>query len=172
MDEVILLPNNNIIMAAGSVAEERGAAASGSRSFPSRTAPQGISALLAFNLQASLAENVAAMTSASTTIDTGEVTQAVRVAEIDGLAVQAGDVIGLLNDRLTAVGASPEDVVFDLLAQMQAGEAEIITVDDGDHMMPCAGQALGVQIAAVYPDQELEVIVGGQPHYHYILSVE
>jgi DAK2 domain fusion protein YloV len=173
MDEVILLPNNsNILMAARSAAEEATRRGKQVEVVPSRTAPQGISALLAFNLQASLAENAAAMTSALASIDTGEVTQAVRAAEIDGLVVQVGDVIGLLNDRLTAVGASPEAVVFDLLAQMQAGEAEIITVYTGDQIDARAGQALGAQIAAVYPDQELEVIAGDQPHYHYILSVE
>ncbi len=172
-DEVILLPNNsNIIMAARGAADEAARRGKRVEVVPSRTAPQGISALLAFNLQASLEENVAAMTGALAAIDTGEVTVAVRDAEIDGLAVRTDDVIGLLNDTLTTVASSPEEAVFNLLAQMQAGEAEIITVYYGDQIDAPAAEALGARLAAAYPDQEIEVIAGGQPHYHYILSTE
>jgi hypothetical protein len=172
-DEVILLPNNgNVIMAARGAAEEAARRGKRVEVIPSYTAPQGISALLAFNLQASLDDNVATMTRALAAIDTGEVTVAVRDAEIDGVAVKAGDVIGLLNDKLTTSGASPEDVVFNLLAQMGAGEAEIITVYYGDQIDAGAAHALRAQVAAAYPGQEVEVIAGGQPHYHFILSTE
>lgn len=172
-DEVILLPNNsNIIMAARGAADEAARRGKRVEVVPSRTAPQGISALLAFNLQASLEENVAAMTRALAAIDTGEVTVAVRDAEIDGLAVKTDDVIGLLNDTLTTVATSPEEAVFDLLAQMQAGKAEIITVYYGDQIDAATAEALGARLAGAYPGQEIEVIAGGQPHYHYILSTE
>jgi len=172
-DEVILLPNNsNIIMAARGAADEAARRGKRVEVVPSRTAPQGISALLAFNLQASLEENVAAMTGALAAIDTGEVTVAVRDAEIDGLVVKTGDVIGLLNDTLTTVASSPDEAAFNLLAQMKAGEAEIITVYYGDRIDGPAAEALGARIAEAYPAQEIEIIAGGQPHYHYILSTE
>ena len=172
-DEVILLPNNsNVIMAAQGAAQEAELRGKRVAVIPSRTAPQGISALLAFNLQASLEDNIATMTRSLAAIDTGEVTVAVRDAEIDGLSVQAGDVIGLLNDVLTTRGASPEEVVFNLLAQMDAGKAEIITVYYGEQIDARAAGDLGADIAAAYPDQEIEVIAGGQPHYHFILSTE
>jgi dihydroxyacetone kinase-like predicted kinase len=172
-DEVILLPNNsNVIMAAQGAAQEAEQRGKRVAVIPSRTAPQGISALLAFNLQASLDDNIATMTRALAAIDTGEVTVAVRNAEIDGLSVQAGEVIGLLNDVLTTSGVSPEQVVFNLLAQMNAGQAEIITVYYGEQVDAGTAGSLGAAIAAVYPDQEIEVIAGGQPHYHYILSTE
>lgn len=172
-DEVILLPNNsNIIMAARGAADEAARRGKRVEVVPSRTAPQGISALLAFNLQASLEENVAAMTGALAAIDTGEVTAAVRDAEIDGLAVRTGDVIGLLNDTLTTVASSPDEAAFNLLAQMKADEAEIITVYYGDRIDGAAAEALGARIAEAYPAQEIEIIAGGQPHYHYILSTE
>jgi hypothetical protein len=172
-DEVILLPNNsNVIMAAQGAAEEAERRGKRVEVIPSRTAPQGISALLAFNMQGSLEDNVATMTRALTAIDTGEVTTAVRNAQVDGLEVQAGDIIGLLNDTLITSGASPEEVVFNLLDQMNASQAEIITVYFGDQIDAAAAEALGAQLTVAYPDQEIEVIAGGQPHYHFILSTE
>jgi len=172
-EEVILLPNNsNVIMAAQGAAQEATRRGKRVEVIPSRTAPQGISALLAFNMQASLDDNVATMARALAAIDTGEVTVAVRDAQIDGMEVRAGDVIGLLNDTLTTNGASPQEVVFNLLAQMDAGQAEIITVYYGDQIDAAMAAALGGEIAAIYPGQELEVIAGGQPHYHFILSTE
>lgn len=139
---------------------------------PSRTVPQGISALLAFNLQATLAENASAMTRALANADTGEVTIAVRDSHVDGIDVQSGDVIGLLNDTLTTKGDSPEEVVFNLLAQMDADQAEVITIYYGDLIDEATAEALGAGILERYASQELEVIAGGQPHYHYIISTE
>ena len=139
---------------------------------PRRTVPQGISALLAYNLQAGLAENARAMSQALSNIDTGEVTVAVRDASIDGVDVQAGDVIGLLNDTLTARGSTPHEVALTLLKQMEAQQAEIITIYYGEQVTADAVEALGAQVMALYPEQEVEVINGGQPHYHYIISAE
>lgn len=170
VDEAILLPNNsNIILAAEqarALTEKRVAVV------PSRTVPQGISALLAFNRQMGLEENAALMARALASIDTGEVTVAVRDVEIDGIAVKAGDVIGLLNDTLSTAGQSPEEVVLILLAQMDAHEAEIITIYYGQEITAAAAAALRNRVSAAYPDQEVEVISGGQPHYFYIISAE
>ncbi len=172
-DEIILLPNNgNVIMAAQSAAQEAALRGKRVEVISSRTAPQGISALLAFNMQASLDDNIATMARALEAIDTGEVTVAVRDAQVDGIDVRAGDVIGLLNDTLVTNGASPQEVVFKLLAQMDASQAEIITIYYGDQIDAATAEALGGEITAVYPDQELEIIAGGQPHYHFILSTE
>lgn len=171
--EVIVLPNNsNVLMAAQSAVQEATRRGKRAAVVPSRTAPQGISALLAFNMQADLEQNVALMTTALANINTGEVTVAVRDAEIDGLAVQTGDVIGLLNDILTSRDTTDAAVVFDLLEQMQASDAEIITVYYGNDVDAHTARQLGERIMATYPDQEVEVVAGGQPHYHYILSAE
>ena len=103
--EIIILPNNgNILMAAQqaiSLAETEGKKA---RVVPSKSIPQGISALLALNSHSDLDRNVAAMTSALGNVQTGEVTVAVQDAHFDGIQVQTGDVIGLLNDSLSATG--------------------------------------------------------------------
>lgn len=169
-EDVIVLPNNsNIILAAQQAGQ---LSAKRVEVVPSRTVPQGISAFLAFNLQADFDENVGAMRRALATIDTGEVTVAVRDADIDGVDVKAGDVIGLLNDTLTTKGESPEEVVMMLLAQMDAHLAEIITVYYGDQVEPAQAEALGTEIQAAYPSQDVEIVDGSQPYYHYIISSE
>jgi DAK2 domain fusion protein YloV len=169
-DEIILLPNNsNIILAAQ---QARDMSSKQVEVVPSRTVPQGISAMLAHNMQADLAENASIMSRALSNVDTGEVTVAIRDASIDGVEVRAGDVIGLLNDTLSTKGETPEEVVHLLLTQMDAREAEIITVYYGEPVGLEAAQALGEEISQTYPDQHVEIVVGGQPYYHYIISTE
>lgn len=169
-DEVILLPNNsNILLAAE---QAKGLTAKRVVVVPSRTVPQGISALLAFNMQASLEENATAMSRAMVHIHTGEVTVAVRDASIDGIDVKAGDVIGMLNGALTTKGSTADEVVLMLLGQMDVSNTEIITIYFGADRPEAAAQALGAEVRRLYPDQEVEVISGGQPHYLYIISAE
>lgn len=171
-NEVIILPNNaNIILAA----QQAQALAGNERRVavvPSRSIPQGISALLALNLHADLDRNLQAMTAAIENVQTGEVTTAVQDARFDGIEVRSGDVIGLLNDRLTATGPDSDHVVKTLLAQMDAAALEVITLYRGEPVTADRAEALREELAALYPDQEIEVIEGGQPFYHYIISAE
>ena len=170
-DQVIILPNNgNIIMAAQqatSLVEDKTVAV-----VPSKSVPQGISALLALNPHADLERNVQAMTAALDQVQTGEVTVAVQDARFDGIEVRAGDIIGLLNDRLTAKGADSAAVVEELLRQMRADELEIITLYYGDTVTADEAQELKSRLSELYPNQEIEIIEGGQPFYHYIISAE
>jgi len=171
--QVIVLPNNgNVIMAAQAAAAEASRTGKPALVVPSRTAPQGVSALLAFNPQVDLQQNAAAMARALAQIRTGEVTRSVRDAELDGIAVQTGDIIGLLDDVLTTRATSPQQAVFNLLEQMNAAEAEIITLYFGDQISEEGADELGAALRVAYPDQEVEVVPGGQPHYHYIVSAE
>ncbi len=171
--EVILLPNNgNILMAAQqamTVAEAEGKQV---RVVPSKSIPQGISALLALNPHVDLDHNVAAMTSALGQVQTGEVTVAVQDAHFDGIQVRAGDVIGLLNDTLSATGSSAAEVVQMLLEQMGAADLEVITLYYGQPIAAPEALALQESLRELYPDQEIEVVDGGQPFYHYIISAE
>ena len=169
-DEVIILPNNkNIVMAA-----EQAASLSEKHVEVVRTitVPQGISALLSLNYQANLATNVRTMGDAAEAIETAEITQAVRSVQIDGLEVEEGEVIGLVNGKLKAKGDDPDKVVMDSLQAMNAEDFEIITLYYGETITADEAQQLADQIADLYPEQEIEVIDGGQPHYHYILSAE
>jgi hypothetical protein len=171
--EIILLPNNgNILMAAQqaiTVAEAEGKQA---RVVPSKSIPQGISALLALNLHVDLDHNVAAMTSALGQVQTGEVTVAVQDARFDGIQVRAGDVIGLLNDTLSATGSSAAAVAQMLLEQMGAADLEVITLYYGQPIAAAEASALRESLCELYPNQEIEVVDGGQPFYHYIISAE
>ena len=169
-DEVIILPNNkNIVMAA-----EQAASLSEKHVEVVRTitVPQGISALLSLNYQANLATNVRTMGDAAEAIETAEITQAVRSVQIDGLEVEEGEVIGLVNGKLKAKGDDPAKVVMDSLQAMDAEDFEIITLYYGETITADEAQQLADQIADRYPEQEIEVVDGGQPHYHYILSAE
>ena len=169
-DEVILLPNNkNVILAAEqacSLSDKQVAV------IPSRTIPQGVSALLALNLQASLEENVASMTAALGEVETGEITTATRSVRLNSVEVSEGQVIGLKNGDLQVAGDSVEDVALALLEAMHPEEREIVTLYYGNGVSEEAAVALGERVQQDWPDQEVEVIAGGQEHYHYVLSVE
>lgn len=169
-EDVIILPNNkNIVMAA-----EQAKALSEKRVevVPTITVPQGISALLALNYQADLATNARIMAEAAETIETAEVTTAVRSVKINGISVLKGQVIGLVNGKLKVKGSSPADVVMEALAIMNIEDYEIITIYYGDSIATDEAQQLADNIINQYPDQEVEVVDGGQPHYHYIVSAE
>jgi dihydroxyacetone kinase-like predicted kinase len=139
---------------------------------PTSTIPEGISALLALNLQADLETNVKMMMSAMEQVETGEVTTATRSATFDGIQVAEGQTIGLHNGRLKVADTTPEEVVLLLLQEMQNEAAEIITLYYGDSVTEREAAALADILRVQWPDQEVEVVAGGQAHYHYILSVE
>jgi hypothetical protein len=169
-NEVIILPNNkNIVMAA-----EQCQSLTTKHVHVVRThsVPQGIAALLALNYQADLATNAQVMGEAAQSVQTVEVTTAVRSVQIDGLPVHEGEAIGLINGKLKVKGETPEQVVDLALEHLHAQEFEIITLYYGEAVSPDRAQHLADRIGEQLADQEVEVVDGGQPHWHYILSVE
>ncbi|MDH7485952.1 MAG: DAK2 domain-containing protein [Anaerolineae bacterium] len=169
-DEVIVLPNNKNVILAAQQAQQL--SSKKVRVVPSKSIPQGISALLALNQQADLETNVQMMEAALSSVQTGEVTVAVRDVNLGHIRVAAGDFIGLRDDELTARGDNPEAVVFALLEQMAAEDAEIVTLYRGEPASTAEAEALVAALRDRYPEQEIELVDGGQPYYHYILSVE
>ncbi len=169
-DNVIILPNNsNILMAAR---QAQNLSKKNVRVVPTRTIPQGVSALLSFNYQADLETNARVMEQASTAVQTAEITTAVRSVQINGLDVGAGEVIGLLNGTLVASGDAPEQVIDEVLDKMGIEEYEIITIYYGQGVSQAEAEAIAKRIEEKYPDQEVELVDGGQPHYQYIISAE
>ncbi len=169
-EKVIVLPNNvNVIMAARQTRElsQKEVAV-----VPTKTIPQGVSAVLAFNYQADLETNTQVMEQAAHSVQTAEITTATRAAQINGVCVEEGELIGLLDGDLTASGSTLEEVVQEMLRQMQADEQEIITIYYGQDIAGAEAQKLADEIRAGYSDQEVELVDGGQPHYHYIVSAE
>jgi DAK2 domain fusion protein YloV len=169
-DEVIILPNNkNIVMAAE---QAKSMSSKNVEVVHTITVPQGIAALLALNYQADLDTNASVMTEAAESIETAEITTAVRSVQINGIEIEEGEVIGLVNGKLKAKGRSPDEVTMAALKEMQAEEYEIITIYYGESITADQAEALAAEIEEQYPEQETEVVDGGQPHYYYILSAE
>jgi DAK2 domain fusion protein YloV len=168
--DVIVLPNNsNVIMAARQAAD---LSDKHIEVLPTRTAPQGLAALLSFNYQAGVADNLRAMTTAMQQIQTGEVTTAVRDASVDQIAVRAGQTIGLLDGDIITAGDRRDEVIDELLDGMGLDQREIITIYYGAAMSAADADALSKHIQERYSDLEVEVQAGGQPLYEYIISAE
>lgn len=168
--DVVVLPNNGNVVLAAQKAKEL--SQKNVVVVPSETVPQGISALLAFNYQADLEKNAEAMDKATHNVQTAELTRAIRSVKINGLEVEEGEIIGLLNGELTAKGNSIEEVAEQILEQMKADEHEIITAYHGEDVTELQAQELIDHLRKNYPEQEWELIDGGQPHYYYIISAE
>lgn len=168
--KVILLPNNkNIVMSARQVAE---LTAKTVHVVPTASMPQGVGALLAFNPEGEFQATCNAMDAAAERVQTAEITQAVRSVQIDGLSVSEGDIIGLVNDRLITAGTDLEQVVFDTLGRMHAADREILTVYYGEDVTRAQAEEMARKIKERLPEQEIEVVEGGQPFYAYIISAE
>ncbi|HBY98430.1 MAG TPA: Dak phosphatase, partial [Chloroflexi bacterium] len=169
-DQLIVLPNDkNIIMAAE---QARDLSSKEVRIVPSRTIPEGIAAMVAFNYMGDLDENVEAMTNALGAVETGEVTAAVRTTTVEGVSVAAGDFIGLHNGKLVVAGQGPGEIARALLARMALDSHELATFYYGQDVAAVEAEALIDELRAAYPKLEFELHEGGQPHYHYIFSVE
>lgn len=169
-DQVIVLPNNgNVVLTAQQAADM---ATKQVRVVPTKSIPQGIAALAAFTFGADLDTNAADMTEAATAARTGEVTRAVRAATIGGVAVKAGQVIGLMDDVLTVSGTDRAAVTLDLLDAMGAAESELITLYSGADVSQQTAAAVRDAVQARYTEAAVEVVAGGQPHYDFIVSVE
>ncbi len=169
-DQVVLLPNNsNVIMAAE---QSRELSDKEVVVIPTRFVPQGIGALLALNYQADLETNVKAMKRAMEDVETGEITLATRSATVNGVEVLDGQIIGLHNGELKIGGETIEEVAQALLAEMNSQDREIITLYYGEDVSEEEANALADRLQEHWPEQDIEVIQGGQPHYLYIVSVE
>jgi DAK2 domain fusion protein YloV len=169
-DSVIILPNNgNVILTAQQV--DALAPDVAVRVVPSRSLPQGITALLALDPGGDLASNCARMEEAIVGVTTVEVTHAVRDSTADGQEIRAGDVIAVVDDRITQVGQDHLAVVEAVLDDV-AREPELVTVYRGAGIDEDAAGTLVDALRRKHPDVEFEVHDGGQEHYPYILSLE
>ncbi|RPJ23425.1 MAG: DAK2 domain-containing protein [Chloroflexi bacterium] len=169
-DKIIILPNNkNIVMAANQAKE---VTVKQVAVVPSRTIPQGLSAMLALHPDDNLDTVAEKMTKALEHVRTGEITTATRSVEIDGVKVEAGQVIALLDGKLVASASSVEEGCLELLEKANAEEQELITLFYGQGMSHADANRVADTIRNKYSNQEVEVQEGGQPHYQFIISVE
>jgi hypothetical protein len=166
--EVVVLPNNaNVILAAEQAAAHaaRPVLVVGTRSIPA-----GIAAMVAYDGSRRAAENAAAMQDAVAAVSTGAVTTASRAVQLDGLAVQAGAFLGLLEGEPVAGGSAFDEVAGAVAERLLAEPRDVLTILTGEGAPPLNG--LLDRIASVHPDVEVDVQDGGQPHYHLLLSAE
>lgn len=168
-DCVYVLPNNsNIIMAARQAAE---LAECEVHVIPTKTVPQGLAAVLAFNPDADGQQNEQEMTEAISTVKTGQVTFAVRDSNFDGLDIHKDDIMGMNEGKIEVLGASIQKVTLELVEKMRTDE-EIITLYYGQDVSEDEALALRDDLRERYPDCDVEAHNAGQPLYYYILSLE
>ena len=169
-DTVIILPNNRNIIAGA----QKASALSDKSVFVilSTTIPQGISAMLAFNPEKISEDNVREMQQASGSVRTGEICKAMRPVKLDGVVVQGNQIIGLLNRKLVVAGDAPSPVLLELLKSADVREDDLVTLYYGRSVTSHEAEDVAQQVTGLFSGVELEVIYGGQQHYHYIVSIE
>ncbi|MCI9493906.1 MAG: DAK2 domain-containing protein [Lachnospiraceae bacterium] len=170
-DNIFILPNNkNIILAANQAAsliEEKNIFV-----IPTKTVPQGITALINFMPDSSPQENAARMTEELSSVKTGQVTYAVRDTLLDDKSIKQGDYMGMGDSSILSVGKDMDVVIKELVSQLVEEESAIISIYYGEEITESAAGKLGAELEEAYPDCEVEVHYGGQPIYYYVISVE
>ncbi|MCM3787609.1 DAK2 domain-containing protein [Domibacillus indicus] len=169
-EHVFVLPNNkNIIMAAEQAADIMETTVS---VIPTKTVPQGLAALIAFNPESDAAWNKDAMTAASTQVKTGQITYAVRDTTIDGIDIKKNDFMGLAEGKIVVTHTESASAAKELLQSLIDDESEIVTVIHGEEASEETVEQVTSFIEETYPDIEVEVHNGRQPLYPFIFSVE
>ena len=168
---VFILPNNkNIILAASqaaSLCEDKNIIV-----IPTKTIPQGITALVNYIPEQTPEENEARMSEEISIVKTGQVTYAVRDTEIDDKTIHQGDYMGIGDKTILSVGADKKEVTMDMIDQMIDEDSALVSIYYGDEATEEEAMEFSDQITEKYPDVEVEVNQGGQPIYYYIVSVE
>ncbi len=170
-DTIFIFPNNsNIILAA-----EQAKKLTKDKQIiviPSRTVPQGITALINYVFDKPAQENEKHMTEEMKHVKTGQITYAVRDTNIDGKEIKQGDIMGLNDKTILVVGEKPKDTAYDLLCQMIEQDDELVSIYYGKETQEEEASQLADKISKEYPQLDVEIHMGGQPIYYYIISVE
>ncbi len=169
--DVVVLPNNsNIIMAAQQAIDlcpdQR------VKVLPTKTIPQGISAMLEYADDKALEDNYIRMETALHNVQTVEITFAVRDTVNNGIEIKKGDVIGLLDGKIVKTGHDKDDIIVEMLCEILKAGKEIVTVIAGEGVAESETAALMKRLQEVDETVEFELYYGGQPLYHYIISIE
>ncbi|PKO03581.1 MAG: dihydroxyacetone kinase [Chloroflexi bacterium HGW-Chloroflexi-5] len=169
-NNVIILPNNkNIVLAANTA---KSVSVKNVFVVESKTIPQGLSAMLRLDPEGDAQKIAADMVDALTEVDTCEITTATRSVKLNGVEVQIGKIIGLLNGKLLVSGDSVKEACTMLLKKADMSARERITLFYGENMEQSDVKDISEYLTQLYPDHEIEVHEGGQPHYQLIISLE
>ncbi|MGB9668844.1 MAG: DAK2 domain-containing protein, partial [Anaerolineales bacterium] len=169
-DKIVILPNNkNIIQtaeAASTLTVKKVAV------IPSRSVPQGLAAMMRLIPHGDFDEVIKEMNKAMFDVESGEITRATRSVEIDGVAVKEGEFIALHNGKLVLSTTNLQEATLGLLRSAHADHFELITLFYGIDVTKQEANRIADEIRFAYPEQEIEVQDGGQPHYYFIISIE
>jgi DAK2 domain fusion protein YloV len=169
-DQIIILPNNkNIILTARAAAQ---LTVKHVTVIPSQSVPQGMAAMMRLIATGEITEVVADMSAAMNDVETGEITTATRSVEIDGVNVKQGQIICLLNGKLVIATNDLKGATLGLLKKAHADHFELITLFFGADVSRMDVDVIVDSIRKEFTHQEIEVQDGGQPHYHFIISIE
>jgi hypothetical protein len=169
-DKVIILPNNkNIILTAGQV---HSLTRKTIKVVPTKTVPQGIAALLAFDYEYDFETNAKVMEKARIGVRTVEITRAIRTTKMGTMRIRKNQAIGLLDTDLVAVGNSALSVLNQMLDEIGLDSSEVVTVYYGQGIEQADAEVISNAIREKCSGLQIEVVKGGQPHYEYIISIE
>jgi len=169
-EKVIILPNNkNIVLTAEQV---HSLTKKKINVVPTKTIPQGVAALLAFDYEADLETNAISMYKAQSEVRSIEITRAVRATRLGRLDIKKNQAIGFLDGDLVAVADKIDEVLNQALERVDPEKAEVVTIYCGADTKPAEAEQVAAAIRERYPQLQVEVVQGGQPHYNYIASVE
>ena len=170
-DTVFILPNNkNIVLAANqakSLVEEKEIIV-----IPTKTVPQGITAIINFMPDADAKTNEEAMLEEIKNVKTGQVTYAVRDTHIDDKEIHEGDIMGIGDSGILAVGKDLEETTKELIANLVDEDSELISIYYGEEVSEEDAEKFTEEITELYPDVDVDIQFGGQPIYYYVMSVE
>lgn len=169
-ETVFVFPNNKNIIPAAELANDLS-----KRNIiviPTTSVPQGISAVIALNTEINVEENKNNILEAMGQVKTGSVTFAVKSTNIDGFKLKEGDIIGLGEKQIVAKGADVNEVCEKTIEKLVTDESMMITLFYGKEVQEAEANALAEKLAEKYPDLEVDVHMGGQPLYYYLISVE
>lgn len=168
---IFIFPNNkNIILAANQardLTEDKNIIV-----IPTKTIPQGITALISYVPDKTVEQNTEEMLEAMTHVKTGQITYAVRDTKIDDKEIRQGDIMGIGDKGILAVGQGIEDITVETLKEMVDEDTEIISIYYGADVTEEAAEQLCERLEELYPDFDVEINQGGQPIYYYVVSVE
>lgn len=167
---IIILPNNKNIQLAAEQAREL--TVKDVRVVPTKSVPQGVAAMFEYDPDGDLDEVSDAMQTALPDVTSAELTRATRSAQIDGVEVEQGQVIGLLNSKLRVSGDDLTDCLIELLEEGGVEEAEIVALYHGRDVSHQKANQVADQLRERWAELEVELIDGGQPHYNFIISIE
>lgn len=170
-DHIFILPNNkNIILAANqaqSLTKDKDIIV-----IPTKTVPQGITAVINYMPDEGVEANAELMKEEITNVKTGQVTYAVRDTHIDDKEIHEGDIMGIGDDGILAVGKSVEKTTLEMLSVMADEDAELISLYYGEDVDEEDAGKFAEEVQKAYPDADVDMHFGGQPIYYYVISVE